>query len=318
MFFLQNCFDIGNIGSTIHIYMINDCIIGRKKAVLPNTNHVVYHGTNLFSANLIRCYGILLRAQRVLTDFGKGFYVTPIRKQAIEWAYVKAKNPQVQPTMLKMLGLQKNDYLQHPDTKTPALLTCQIDRLCLLSLNGLVFPMPYEPLWHAYRNLWKSFVQRSRMGIKHHYDFVYGPIGRSHDGKYYQIKASKFKVQLSLNSENALQCLSNVSITPLMPEKHLSKKEKMDHLNDRSVQNNKSEYFINEIRNEIITISNCSTEHAANLIKQSWVFDQIKKQNAIIFHESPIFWAFFILFEDKHLWYKDYEAYLKKRFYWNN
>lgn len=90
--------------------------------MLSKTIQTVYHGTNLFSANLIRYYGILLHAQRELTDFGRGFYVTPNRKQAIEWAYVKAKNPQVHPDMLDLLGFNKHDYLQHPDTKNSCLI----------------------------------------------------------------------------------------------------------------------------------------------------------------------------------------------------
>lgn len=284
--------------------------------MLSHTKQYVYHGTNLFSAHLIRNYGILLHAQRELTDFGRGFYVTPNRKQAIKWAYVKAKNPQVHPMILNLFGLNKHEYLQHPDAKTPALLTFTIDWSCLLSLNGLIFPVPYEPLWHVYKNLWKSFVQQSRTGIRHYYDFVYGPIGKSHNGLYYQIKASKFKVQLSLNSKKALQCLSNTGITTLSPEKQSSKKEKIDPFHYRSVQNNESEHFINKIRDEIIAISNCSIQQATNIIEHSWISNQIRKQNTVIFHESPTFWAFFILFED--LWYDDYETYVKKRFYRNN
>lgn len=37
---------------------------------------IVYHGTNLFSAKVIRRYGVWLSVQRPLTDFGRGFYVT--------------------------------------------------------------------------------------------------------------------------------------------------------------------------------------------------------------------------------------------------
>ena len=286
--------------------------------VFSQTKQTVYHGTNLFSARLIRNYGILLHAQRELTDFGRGFYVTPNRKQAIEWAYVKAKNPQVHPMMLNLVGLNKHEFLQHPDTKTPAFLTFTVDWSCLFSLNGLIFPMAHGPLWHVYQNLWKSFVQQSRMGIRHYYDFVFGPIGKSHDENYYQIKASKLKVQLSLNSEKALQCLSNTGITTLSPEKQSSKKEKIDPFHYRSVQNNESKRFINKIRDEIIAISDCSIQQAANIIEHSWVSGQISRQNTVIFHEFPSFWAFFILFEDKILWYDDYETYMKNRFYRND
>lgn len=281
--------------------------------MLPNPSHyTVYHGTNLFSAKVIRYNGILLEAQRELTDFGQGFYVTPNRKQAIEWAHVKAKNRQVNPTMLEMLGLNKKEYLQNPDTRTPAYLTYNINVSRLLVLNGLIFPMPYEPLWLNYKEIWKSFVQHSRMGVKHQYDFVYGPIGSSHNGSYFQVTPSKLKVQLSLNSVKALQSLSNLSITTLTP-----KKLKARHLKNTehrsSGKNSMNHRFIKDIRDEVIVINQCSEQHATKLVEGSWVAAQIQKQNSILFHESPAFWAFFILFGDKKLWYKHYETYMKKR-----
>src|SRR5690606_1477189 len=133
-----------NYPRNINIYIINNHRIVEDKMVFSQTKQTVYHGTNLFSARLIRKYGILLHAQRELTDFGIGFYVTPNRKQAIEWAYVKAKNPQVHPMMLNLVGLNKHEFLQHPDTKTPAFLTFTVDWSCLFSLNGLIFPMRSE------------------------------------------------------------------------------------------------------------------------------------------------------------------------------
>lgn len=49
----------------------------------------------------------MLNAQRDLTDFGKGFYVTPNLEQAVKWSYVKAQNPQVNSTILGLLGIKK-------------------------------------------------------------------------------------------------------------------------------------------------------------------------------------------------------------------
>ena len=46
-------------------------------SMLPDKDKcIVYHGTNLFAANLIQYQGIRLEVQRELTDFGRGFYVT--------------------------------------------------------------------------------------------------------------------------------------------------------------------------------------------------------------------------------------------------
>jgi len=104
--------------------------------MLSNTNnYTVYHGTNLFAAKVIQYNGVLLDAQRELTDFGKGFYVTPNFKQAVNWSYVKAQNPQVNATMLELLGISKNEYLGHPETKIPAYLTYHINMNRLLLVN---------------------------------------------------------------------------------------------------------------------------------------------------------------------------------------
>ena len=55
--------------------------------MFTNTNnYTVYHGTNLFSAKVIQYNGVMLNAQRDLTDFGKGFYVTPNLEQAKKWS----------------------------------------------------------------------------------------------------------------------------------------------------------------------------------------------------------------------------------------
>src|SRR5699024_5353927 len=154
--------------------------------MLPNTNnYTVYHGTNLFSAKVIQYNGVMLNAQRDLTDFGKGFYVTPNLEQAVKWSYVKAQNPQVNSTILGLLGIKKNEYLGHPETKIPALLTFNINMNRLLLLNGLIFPMPYDLLWHLYINHWMDFFQNSRIVVKHlffiffniviclHYDYIF-------------------------------------------------------------------------------------------------------------------------------------------------
>ena len=272
----------------------------------------VYHGTTLFSAKVIRDNGIMLDAQRALTDFGQGFYVAPNRKQAIKWAQIKAKNRQVNPILLEILGLNEKEYLQHPETKTPACLTFSIDASRLLSLRGLIFPMPDNALWQKYKAIWKSFVQNCRNGATHNYDFVYGPIGSSHNGSYQEVKPSKKKVQLSLNSVEALKCLSNPSIAAFASKK--LKAAPFHHTVHRSSRQNQIYHnFIKNIRNEVINISRCSERHAAQLVENSWPAAQIQNQHSMIFHEFPEFWAFFILFGNKKLWYQHFETYLKTR-----
>lgn len=186
--------------------------------MLPSyTYHfTVYHGTNLLCAKMIHDFGIDLNAQRDITDFGKGFYVTPNLTQTKEWAYAKAHNPQIHPAMLEVIGFSKNDYLNHPETKIPAYLTFDLNLCRLFQLNGLIFPMPYEPHWHVFKEHWKAFVQNCRMGLIHPFDFVYGPVGGRHNGSFFQVKPTKIKEQLSLNSLDAIRCLSNLRITILL------------------------------------------------------------------------------------------------------
>ncbi|WP_458413102.1 hypothetical protein ACNQFZ_20265 [Schinkia sp. CFF1] len=270
----------------------------------------VYHGTNLFAAKLIQYTGILLNAQRELTDFGKGFYVTPNHMQAIEWSQVKSKNPQVHPTMLEWLKINKCEYLHHQETKIPAYLTFDIDITRLLHLNGLIFPMPGEPSWHQKKETWKSFVQNCRRGLKHPYDFVYGPVGGRHDGTYTLVKPIKIKKQLSLNSVKALRCLSNYRITVAPTVKT---KAYPIHFEQRGPINSSEPIhpFLKEIRNHLIQLNPYSWYRANEMVNHSWLAEQLLSEETLLWHESPAYWAFFILYGESSLWYQSYERYMK-------
>lgn len=188
--------------------------------MFPCTNNcTVFHGTNLLSAMIIRHAGIMLGTQRKLTDYGKGFYITFSLEQAKDWAHMKALNPQAYPEILKIINMSKAQYLDHPYSKIPVYLTFNIDLTQLLSLKGIVFPMPKDVYWPSYKKAWEIFVRNCRMGINHEYDFVYGPVGGRHPCCNYKMLASATKDQLSLNSIKALGCLSNLKIA-VLPEFH--------------------------------------------------------------------------------------------------
>ncbi|MFC4025563.1 DUF3990 domain-containing protein [Oceanobacillus longus] len=283
--------------------------------MLPNTSKLtVYHGTNLFSAKVIKYNGIMLNAQRDLTDFGKGFYVTPHRKQAIEWALVKAQDPQVNSTLLKLLHINKDDYLNHPETRIPAFLSYHLNVKQLFSLHGLLFPMPYDSNWFLYKARWKDFVESCRLGMKHPFDFVYGPIGGRHNGTYAIVRPSKLKEQLALNSDKAMQCLSNLRITRLRPVNTNHEKKLNEHFlqrnRNKSVMNHP---FLRSVCEELFSISQRSYLDADECAKFSWMAHQISKQESILWNESPTYWAFFILYGNKKLWYNDYESYLVRQ-----
>lgn len=276
--------------------------------------NTVFHGTNLFSAKLIKHYGVLLHAQRELTDFGRGFYVTTNLHQAKEWAKVKAQNPQINERVLQRYNIKKEAYLHHPDTKIPAYIRFHIYLDSLFQLKGAVFPLPYEPQWNQYKIAWKSFVQNCRIGIKHKYDFVYGPVGRSYNDSYVKVKPSKFKDQLSLNSIHAIQCLSSLQIIPLSlqndtPEP-LSIMTTHHSIQRRTLEKNRNKLYLEKIRDELVNISSYSYPYATRLINNSWLASQVDKQESIILHEPPLFWAFYILYGKKKLWYKDFETYI--------
>lgn len=267
----------------------------------------VYHGTNLLCAKLIKYFGIKLCAQRDMTDFGKGFYVTANLAQAKEWAQVKAQNPQIHPTLLEIFGFDKNDYLNHPETKIPAYLTFNLNLSKLLQLNGLIFPLPYDPHWHKYKEYWQDFVHNCRNGAKHQFDFVYGPVGSRHKGSFYQVKPTRLKAQLSLNSGAAIQCLANanISILPCMSLPSYHHGFRKNHNN--FVLNHP---FLKAILEATLSIGHLSQREAVELIQHSWAANQIEKRESVLGHEPPEYWAFFTLYESKKLWYPDYEAYL--------
>jgi len=293
--------------------------------MLPYINtFTVYHGTNLFSAKLLLSYGIMLDVQRKLTDFGKGFYVTLNHNQAKEWALVKTQNHQIYPSLLEKLNISENQYLSHPDIKMPACVICKINLECLLNLRGLIFPMPQDLSWPFYKKLWEIFINNCRRGIKHNYDFVYGPfVGRQPNGVY-AITSNNTKDQLSLNSIRAIDCIYDLRIEELTPDVNSLNKlvtmNENDLLRSEIPMTENSYSFLIEIRNSIVDIIHCSYQEANNLIKNSWISSNISKYESTIMHESPSYWAFSILYENINLWYKDYESYVStnKKYYYDS
>lgn len=256
------------------------------------TRHIstVYHGTNLFAANLIKQYGVRLEAQRLFTDFGKGFYVTFNRKQAMRWANVRANNLQVSARLLKILNIHPSEYLKHPLARIPAIMEFDLDLNQLLKLKGKIFPLPSQHNWEIYKKSWEDFVLKCRKGKPHSYDFVYGPIAGGHFKYLEKIQVSKTKEQISLNSYSAIACLNHLQI-------FVGDKE--------DVRENKSVPLLHkEIKNALVKISGLKKEHADNMLPISWV---ASLHPSILATESPYYWAFCLLEGRKKLWHDDYE-----------
>ena len=257
---------------------------------MTRNRYPVYHGTNLFSANLIKQYGVSLDAQRLFTDFGRGFYVTFNWKQALRWANVRANNLQISAKLLERLNIAPSDYLMHPTAKIPALLVWDLDFKELLRLKGKIFPLPSQQDWEVGRKYWEEFVLKSRQGRPHHYDFVYGPIAGGHFKHVDKIQVSRTKDQLSLNSYPAIACLDHLRIFSDVKE---------------NVRSYKSVPFLHqEIIDALVKMKGFQKGYAAEILANSWV---TSLHPSILLTESPYYWAFCILKGREILWHDDFE-----------
>jgi hypothetical protein len=124
-----------------------------------NQNVTVYHGTVDVFATGIVTGPIRVSTGRTHTDFGPGFYVTTLQRQAHTWAAQIAASK--------------------PGTR-PAVIQLQISRDDLATLQTLAFA---RGDFHA-DDFW-SFVHYCRNGARDHarapylpsyYDVVYGPV----------------------------------------------------------------------------------------------------------------------------------------------
>jgi hypothetical protein len=126
-----------------------------------NQDLVLFHGTDLASALAILSGGVNLALCSPLTDFGRGFYTTTNRDQAINWAVLRA---------LKLSVAGK------PSAKG-AVLRTSVDRIWLGGLDTLAF-VREDPATG-----FPEFVRYCRSGGTPHkpplngdYQVVYGPV----------------------------------------------------------------------------------------------------------------------------------------------
>jgi RHS repeat-associated protein len=131
----------------------------------------LYHGTDYSGANSIKD-GIDISTYRSTTDFGKGFYVTREKQQAIEWVNNKFKGE-------------------------GEVLTFKIPEADFNKLNGKVF--------NSANGEWEEFVKYNRSGGEiHNYDLVEGPM-LGNPGPFMKGKAPKaFGNQISIHSDEAI------------------------------------------------------------------------------------------------------------------
>jgi hypothetical protein len=144
----------------------------------------LYHGTTVRAAEGIESTGIDLSRCSPLTDFGRGFYTTTLRTQAINWAHNRA-------------ALAGGD---------PSLMTFLVDRESLGKLETLFFirsSFNSDEFW--------SFIWHCRSGKLGHrfgsvvafYDLVVGPVAAFWD----QRLAIQDTDQISFHTDGAVKLI---------------------------------------------------------------------------------------------------------------
>jgi hypothetical protein len=174
----------------------------RASADWPSTQELpVYHGTTALHAKSISD-GINLTKGRVETDFGRGFYLTTIEKQAHAWARIRAKR--------KAIGGFRGAAAQ------PVVLRFSVNREKLSRLRSLCFVhggATAEPFW--------TFVAHCRAGSDNHgrvtgnafYDAVFGPVATNWRDRVIKSDAD----QLSFHCEAVNDVLKLESVETLRP-----------------------------------------------------------------------------------------------------
>lgn len=121
--------------------------------------HLVYHGTSLANAQLIRLFGIDLANRRQMTDFGKGFYTTTQWDQAAVWATQTSRR------VLAETG----------QPSPPGIVVFTIDPSAWTRLFGRTFLA-----WPQLDPHGTDFVRHCRTmnALIHGYDYIYGPVYR--------------------------------------------------------------------------------------------------------------------------------------------
>jgi hypothetical protein len=149
---------------------------------------VLYHGTvSAYVADIRR--GIDITKCRPRSEFGRGFYTTRVRSQAVEFANEK---------FLRMRALYRHNAV-NPDPGTVAVIEFSVDRNFLGQLDTLAFVLPDSE--------WRDFVAHCRSGAGRHkglgryYEAVYGPV-QIVSGEWWKYE------QLSFHSSPAARALT--------------------------------------------------------------------------------------------------------------
>ncbi|WP_099190500.1 RHS repeat-associated core domain-containing protein [Tepidibacter mesophilus] len=160
------------------------CSINKERASANRNTNVtskddfieVYHGTNYKGAKSIKKSGIDISTYRSTTDFGKGFYVTRKKNQAIKWVKRKFRG-------------------------NGEVLVFKVPKLEFNELNGKVFDSANID--------WEEFIKHNRLGGElHKYDFVEGPMLANPTTFIDDGKLESFGNQISVHTDKAIELLN--------------------------------------------------------------------------------------------------------------
>jgi hypothetical protein len=148
---------------------------------------LLFHGTSQLGADSIHANGVSLDFSRERLDFGKGFYVTTSRRQAIDWAHQKA--------------LANRRY------GDPHLVRFQVRRPRLAGLSSIWF------VREADEDFWR-LVNYCRRGGEAHgpagwYDTVIGPVVRGIGRRQRVMPDSD---QISFHTDKAVALINEASL----------------------------------------------------------------------------------------------------------
>ncbi|MHC1748032.1 MAG: DUF3990 domain-containing protein [Cellulosilyticaceae bacterium] len=154
-----------------------DGVDGKGTGEATQEHVTLYHATSVDVANSIRKNGVDLNHVTRDMDFGRGFYTTIDKNQALDWIRVKFKGI----GDIAEFKLSKNE----------------ID-----SLNNKVFSSADAEL--------ENFVRNSRNGMTNSYDTVSGPMLRNPIKKFYEgsVPAKSSGQQTAFNTQDAIDLLN--------------------------------------------------------------------------------------------------------------
>jgi hypothetical protein len=163
---------------------------------IPWTNQdlILYHGTNERAAESIDRWGINLNYSREMLDFGRGFYTTTSREQAVLWARRRAAGP----------------YYNSTEHGEPKLCVFNVRRDDFADLRFLSFvrgTSDAEDFWSFVR-----FCRTTNKGLHGRndwYDTVIGPVTR---GIRPRLRVVEGWDQISFHTETGLSVLGQTKV----------------------------------------------------------------------------------------------------------